>query len=192
MKRIKLHKNGEEDYWKSFTDIMAGLLLIVILLMALLFLYLTQMTPDPDVGPGTASADTPTHPAHATYHYPSVPQHSTDYHDREEERNHGGGGSTTTTTMPQTIPTEGEGEEAKAAVFITVVDEETGNAIKEEGITFELYKDIKRRGGLKKLSTYYPEKIEYSNYETTENGTFFLPEKSPGAVPASFSGNMNS
>ena len=179
MKRIKLHKNGEEDYWKSFTDIMAGLLLIVILLMALLFLYLTQMTPDPDVGPGIASADTPTHPAHATYHYPSVPQHSTDYHDREEERNHGGGGSTTTTTMPQTIPTEGEGEEAKAAVFITVVDEETGNAIKEEGITFELYKDIKRRGGLKKLSTYYPEKIEYSNYETTENGTFFLPEKIP-------------
>ena len=32
-------------------------------------------------------------------------------------------------------------------------------------------------GGLQTLHTYYPEKIEYKQYKTTKNGTFYLPEK---------------
>ena len=32
-------------------------------------------------------------------------------------------------------------------------------------------------GALQILNTYYPEKISYREYETTEEGVFYLPEK---------------
>ena len=43
MKLRKKQKSGEEGYWKSFTDIMSGLLLIILLIMMLLLLYVTQI-----------------------------------------------------------------------------------------------------------------------------------------------------
>lgn len=45
---------------------------------------------------------------------------------------------------------------------------------------FELYRTDTTHlmnGSLQTLNTYYPEKINYREYETTEEGTFYLPEK---------------
>lgn len=175
MRKFRKNRNNEEEYWKSFTDIMAALLLIVMLIMALLFLYLIQMDEESGDSHGgygatydsvTEDDDDNNNPTYPTEHY--------------DERDSGGGGGggqgETTIPEPTEAPTEGD-DYGKAAVFVTVVDEETGNAIKKAGITFELYTDWDRRGGLKKLNTYYPEKIEYSKYQTTANGTFYLPEK---------------
>lgn len=177
MKKFKNKPHNEEEYWKSFTDIMAALLLVIILIMALLFLYLTQLDDNTNDGAGVNDASTdsrivPTYHAPTTSYYPSE-------HRVEDQHGGGGGGGTGETQAPTETPTEGGEDIAKAAVFVTVVDEETGNAIKEAGTTFELYTGEDRHGGLKKLCTYYPYKIEYSKYETTENGTFYLPEKIP-------------
>lgn len=104
--------------------------------------------------------------------------------DEEGGGNGGGGSGTGIGTDPEykyeyPLPTQSGRKWNKAAVFATVVDEETGRAIREEGITFELYEEqIKGDGGaLRFLNTYYPVKIEYRNYETTEEGVFYLPEK---------------
>ena len=175
MKKFRQHNHGEEEYWKSFTDIMAALLLMIVLIMALLFIFLTQMQNNDNNGnTNRASIDSKV----PTIHYrpdPTMPTLPTFPTERRQEG--GGEGETRVTEPPTEPPTEGGEDIAKAAVYVTVVDEETGNAIKKSGITFELYTDIDRRGGLKKLNTYYPEKIEYSKYETTDSGTFFLPEK---------------
>ena len=60
-----------------------------------------------------------------------------------------------------------------------MIDGETGRAVRRAGIAFELYEEqIKGDGGAKRfLNTYYPEKIEYRSYATTEAGVFYLPEK---------------
>ena len=178
MKKFKTKHNDTEEYWKSFTDIMAALLLIIVLIMALLFIYLTQLQSNDNYdGNGnhhwaTVDSHTPTQS-----HYPTMPTNPTYPTERREDG--GGHGETRVTEPPTEPPTEGGEDIAKAAVYVTVVDEETGNAIKKAGITFELYTDKDRRSRMKKLNTYYPEKIEYSKYETTDNGTFFLPEKIP-------------
>lgn len=177
MKKFKQKNYGEEEYWKSFTDMMAGLLLLVILIMALLFLYLTQMSANSNGGAYTHSASPDSRPIPTLPHFPTMSPFPTFPTERRET----GGGSQgeTRVTEPPTQPTEGGEDISKAAVYVTVVDEETGNAIKKDGITFELYTGQNRNGGLKRLNTYYPEKIEYSKYETTDNGTFYLPEKLP-------------
>lgn len=73
---------------------------------------------------------------------------------------------------------EGEGhnpdEGLKSAVYVMMVDAETDRTIKEANVLFELYEED---GALQILNTYYPERITFRNYETTEAGTFFFPEK---------------
>ena len=75
----------------------------------------------------------------------------------------------------------GYGEDGiKTAVFVEVVDDETERRIPEAGVTFELYRTDTthlQNGSLQTLNTYYPEKINYRDYETTEEGVFYLPEK---------------
>ena len=68
----------------------------------------------------------------------------------------------------------------KAAVFAELIDEETERRIQEAGVRFELYRTDTAHlinGSLQTLNTYYPEKISYREYETTGEGTFYLPEK---------------
>lgn len=43
MKLRRKRSSGDEGYWKSFTDIMAGLLMVILLVLMLLLLYMTQM-----------------------------------------------------------------------------------------------------------------------------------------------------
>ncbi len=73
---------------------------------------------------------------------------------------------------------EGPGEEPdmglKSAVFVMIVDAESDRTIKIPHVEFELYGN---NHALQVLNTYYPERITYRVYETTEAGTFYFPEK---------------
>lgn len=73
---------------------------------------------------------------------------------------------------------EGPGEEPdvgmKSAVYVMLVDAETDRTIKQANVEFELYG---LDNALQILNTYYPERVTYRRYETTEDGTFYFPEK---------------
>ena len=176
MKSSKKHTGNEENFWLSATDMMAGILTVVLLLLMLFVLYLNQskdevFTPldaTQNMGDETRRPETPAPTGNGEY-------------TTETYSNGGGEGASETPTqeIPTTPPIQSAGEEGtdKAAVFVTVVDADTGNTIKKSGIEFELYVDKNGIGGLQTLHTYYPTKIEYKDYETTEQGTFYLPEK---------------
>ncbi|MBR1584274.1 MAG: hypothetical protein IJ662_01885 [Clostridia bacterium] len=73
---------------------------------------------------------------------------------------------------------EGPGDQPdaglKSAVFVMLVDAETDRTIKEANVEFELYEE---NGALQILNTYYPERITFRSYVTTESGAFYFPEK---------------
>ncbi len=73
---------------------------------------------------------------------------------------------------------EGPGDEPdmgkKSAVYVMLIDAETERTIKEANVEFELYG---LGNALQILNTYYPERITYRMFETTEDGTFYFPEK---------------
>lgn len=167
-----------ESYWKSFTDIMAGLLLVILLVLMLLLLLLTQMHEEE-------------HEYDYQFETTYVGEDDADYDDRyqhlydnqyddPDEGAGGGGGGGGGIDDPGTKENDGiyvDVGHDKTAVFVTVIDEETGNVIKKDGILFELYASRNAAGGLMTLHTYYPTIVEYKQYQTTADGTFFLPEK---------------
>ena len=178
MKLRKKNNTSEESYWQSFTDIMAGLLLVILLVLMLLLLLLSQMK-DQEHSSDEQYATTYTYNDADDYYNDN---HSYDHeHDFDNEYSEaGGGGGGEGEDDPGTNDNEGiyvDIGHDKTAVFVTVVDKETGNVIKKDGILFELYADSFTKGGLLALHTYYPKKIEYRQYETTKDGTFYLPEK---------------
>lgn len=199
----KKRDHSEIDYWQSNTDLMSALVLVLLLIIMLLILYLMQIPennkPDPDLGDSYNVDNELGDDAGTSYPHPDGDgEHSGggggaegddegEEEEGEEEDEDGGGSGGSGTgigTDPQynyeyPLPTHNGEDWNKAAVFATVVDEETGRAIREEGLTFELYEEqIRGRGGvLRFLNTYYPVKTEYRNYETTEEGVFYLPEK---------------
>ena len=171
----KRKKTDEESYWQSSTDMMVGLLLVVILIMALLLLLLARRN-------NHQYSYDETVPYSVTQQWSGIFETTThhDDHEYDEETTtreyvEGGGGGD---GEPQTsTPTEPYDDIGKTAVLVAVVDEESGNVIKQSGIQFELYADQDEITGLQALYTYYPKKIEYKQYETTDAGTFYLPEK---------------
>ena len=176
---MKLRKKSNvenESYWKSFTDIMAGLLLVILLVLMLLLLLLTQMNDEEHKEDYQYETYYEQHLADDYDRY----QHEHDYQNQNVSNDSGGGGGGGGgVDDPGTNDNEGVYVDVghdKTAVFVTVIDEETKNVIKKEGILFELYAS-RNSGGLMALHTYYPDKVEYKQYQTTEAGTFFLPEK---------------
>lgn len=205
MRRRKRDHN-EIDYWQSNTDLMSALVLVLMLIIMLLILYLMQIPeydqPESEKGDGYKVDNELGDDDGVSYHHPDGTSENngggggqgegdeTEEDEGEEESegggNGGGGGGSGTGIgndpeyqYEYPLPTHNGEDWNKAAVFATVVDEETGRAIREEGITFELYEEqLKGDGGaLRFLNTYYPVKTEYRNYETTEEGVFYLPEK---------------
>ena len=177
MKIRKKAKSGEESYWKSFTDIMSGLLLVILLVMMLLLLYMTQMNKNQ-------------HEHDEDYKYDQPYEDDDDLHDKQDHladdlydrppTDGGGGGGEGGADDPGTSDTDGVDYDVghdKSAVFVTIVDEETGKAIKKQGVLFELFRGSRASGNLQTLYTYYPTKVGYKQFETTPEGTFFLPEK---------------
>ncbi len=201
-KRKKDHE--EINYWQSNTDMMSALVLVLLLIIMLLILYLMKMPendqPDSETGDsynvdnelgdevekGGYFADGEGSHKGGSNGSDDQGDDEGEEEDGDDEGNGGGGGGSGTGigTDPQynyeyPLPTHNGEDWNKAAVYATVVDQETGRAIREEGITFELYEKqgAADGGALRFLNTYYPEKIEYRNYETTEEGVFYLPEK---------------
>lgn len=201
--RRKRRDHNEIDYWQSNTDLMSALVLVLLLIIMLLILYLMQIPendkPDLEKGDsynvdnelGDDEGNSYYHPDGESYENGGGGGGDTGEEEGEEEEgdeeddgNGSGGSGTGVGTDPQykyeyPLPTHNGRTWNKAAVFATVVDEETGRAIREAGLTFELYEEqIEGDGGaLRFLNTYYPVKTEYRDYETTEEGVFYLPEK---------------
>ena len=183
MKKNKKKRNlGEIDYWQPTSDLLISLLLILLLVIAMLGLYVLQI-PDMIIGdpwPGDSEEE----------HL----EEGNSYETGEEEEDDGGMGeayaspSPTPTVTPTPTPTpivqsgagDGEGDDdepeegVKSAVYVMLVDADTGRTVKEAGVVFELYSV---EHGLQILNTYYPERISFREFKTTEAGTFFLPEK---------------
>ncbi len=185
MRKRKRQGQGEIDYWQPTSDLLISLLLVLLLVIVLLGLYLLY-NPEVLVGdpwPGDAAGETMEESV-------SDAEGSGDGEGDEEDDydgyGYGGGAETSPTPSPSPSPTPtplpnggaGDGDEPdegiKSAVFVMLVDAETGRTVKEAGVEFELYSDD---NGLQVLNTYYPEKTTYRKYETTEDGTFYLPEK---------------
>ncbi len=200
MKRNK-KDHSEINYWQSNTDMMTGLVLVLVLIILLLILYLMQIPEDtlPDAEEGNSyTVDNQlgnTIDDHAHDLGGDSDDGDDDWDgaggggDGEEEYEEeedivsggggGGGGDDYGGDYEYPYPPTSGDEWGKAAVYATVVDEETGRAIRQAGITFELYEEEggDDGGSLRFLNTYYPEKTEYRNYATTEEGVFYLPEK---------------
>lgn len=201
--RRKKRGHNEIDYWQSNTDLMSALVLVLLLIIMLLILYLMQIPEndqsDPQRGDSYNVDNEAGDNSGVSYYHPEGEgddegsggggqgegeEDEEDEGESEGDGNGGGGSGTGIGTDPEynyeyPLPTQSGEDWNKAAVFATVVDQETGRAIRVQGLTFELYEEqIKGDGGaLRFLNTYYPVKTEYRNYETTEEGVFYLPEK---------------
>lgn len=183
---MKKRRNyNEVDYWDTLADAMLALFLCILLIVLLFILYFTQLHP------GNDHID--------DYEGDSWEQYTSEGDDHEHEEEHlyddpyegseqdviivsgggggrGGGGETRGEgRTPIEVPrSEGGDSGEKSAVLVEVVDGETLLPIAREGIRFELY-DEKNR--LQILNDYYPTRVEHSNFETTKEGYFYLPEK---------------
>lgn len=192
MKKCK-RKYDEVNYWQSMADVMVALLLFILLILLLLIMYLVQM-PDDDLGntyeqQAQASEGKSNQESSKNGDKPKeLDQEGEKDKDNEKKGSDidEGGGQTGGSGQggeegngndkyedPDPGAGNGEGDD-KAAVYVKVVDEETGITIKKKGIEFELYGS---GSTLQVLSTYYPKKIEYKKYQTDETGVFYLPEK---------------
>lgn len=195
MRKQKRKRNHSEiNFWQSNTDLMTAICLVLMLIIMLLVLYLSQLpefgdedkpgdsyawdnvlgdtieteSEDKDDGDGDGDGDEETE--------------ETEEHDDDDGG--GGGGEGTVGDDPDLhyeypFPTQSGDDWSKSAVFATVIDAETGRAIQEPGLTFEFYEEQQKGdgGALRSLNTYYPVKVEYRTFETTEKGVFYLPEK---------------
>lgn len=99
--------------------------------------------------------------------------------DQVEEQNAEAAEKRTMTTQAvtgenQEIEIGGVDDKRKSAVLAQIVDAETGKGIPLEGAVFELYKDD---GTRQILNAYYPDKVSYREFVTTDKGNFYLPEK---------------
>lgn len=158
------------NFWQPATDMMSGLVFVLILVIALLCLYIL-------------------HDYTGYEEYPASSYYEDDWDGWDDDWGGGwggwGGGDGDGDYDEEYIPTAGGGgmypdEGVKSAVYVELVDDETDRPIPEAGIRFELYRTDNttlQEGTLQQLNTYYPEKITYREYATREDGTFYLPEK---------------
>lgn len=190
MKRKSKRQYDEVSYWESFSDILVGLLLCVLLVAVLLILYLIRI-------PDNEYIDEHYGITYTKYDDPQEGfgnQWDNDAdgwnHEYEEYNNggnggyggYGGGGDGDDDGEYENPgeyddPDPGAGEGLgldKAAIYVQVVDGETERTIKQKGMEYELYSAADT---LQTLSVYYPQKIDYTRYETTADGVFYLPEK---------------
>ena len=182
MRKRKKRNISEESYWKTSTDIMAGVLLVILLILMLLLLYLTQIRQADNDNRYNQDNNAAVNDNYYDVQPTTYDDHSYDaIYTVPPRENRSGGNSGGEDDPGEDVPEEVHPDEGhdKCAVLVTVVDEETGNVIKKDGTLFELYAEKNAVGGLQKLHTYYPLKVEYKQYQTTKDGTFYLPEKVP-------------
>lgn len=175
-----MKKRGNEhpvDYWDSLADAMLALFLCVLLIVLLLLLYFVRDDRENEqVDNQLGFADSWDVPRETDdgHHYDDPKPGDTMEVPEQQSSGGQGGGETprpTDTPRPTARPTD-QGE--KSAVLVEVVDGETRKLIAREDIEFELYDE---HGRVQTLHDYYPQRVEQTIFETTEFGTFYLPEK---------------
>ena len=188
----KKKENDEVSYWQTIADILSGLLLLILLISLLLVFYILRIPEetetDPD--PGDYTYETDSRPGDHDDEKPGDDYNDGGHGIPWEYRivtNGGGGyaggggggdpgnGKTGEGDYEHQEPGWGdyEGTE-KSAVYVRLLDAETGKVIRENDIVFTLSWPS---GKTEMLTVYYPEKITYKEYATTEQGTFYLPDK---------------
>ncbi|MCI5529985.1 MAG: hypothetical protein MR406_07615 [Blautia sp.] len=185
MKKNK-RRYDEVNYWESMADSLVGLLLCILLITFLLILYLVRIPDeeyvDLEQGDSYEQYDDAEDGGGNHSYGVSYDEEGDEWEDEQDyEENNGGGGNggddADQYQFEDPDPGVGEGDGTdRAAVFVQVVDAETGRTVKKSGLEFELYG---ANSSLQVLSTYYPKKIDYKKYETDETGVFYLPEKLP-------------
>ena len=187
-------KRGFDDglnSWQPATDMFSGLVLILLLIILLLSLYLAHITEDNEIDPdpGSSVSVNSYDGIGAVISRPETtggnqndggdddggegdePEGSSEADLSGGTTDHDGGG---TGNGSGTGTGVGPSRGMKSAVYVVMVDAETDRTIKEEGVQFELYG---ADNSLQVLNVYYPDKVSFRSYETTEAGTFYLPEK---------------
>ena len=171
-------EGSSDEVWKPFSDLWSIIVFTLILILMLFLLYarfedIVEEHPQ-YIGEARVEED-------GKHGYDNREDHgdADDYEGRKGGHDYdypvpvisGGGGG-------EEGDSEGTGgweeQGVKSAVYVAVIDGETERIIKEEGVTFELYSDD---NALQVLNTYYPERVSYSDFQTTEAGVFYLPEK---------------
>lgn len=202
MKRKSKQKEEELNYWQPASDMFSALMLILMLVILLLCLYLVRIPDHDQIDPwyggdaGGGGYPTPTmvilyadddggggggndlggySPVPTYWVTPTITPTMTPTPTPDDPGSGGGSGGG---TGGGGGAGEGPGDEPdlglKSAVYVMLVDAETDRTIKEANVQFELYGD---KHALQILNTYYPERLSYRFYETTEAGTYFFPEK---------------
>lgn len=186
----KKQKYEEVNYWETMADSLIALLLCILLIALLLILYLVRM-PEEKLDDELGNTTEQLVASSEGFSESAVDNDPSNGIDNNPNNSYGGGGGyggggyggggnyggdgdgtgQEQGQYPQPGTAEGRG---KAAVYVEIVDGETGRTIKQENVEFELYD---RNNQLQVLSTYYPEKIDFKKYSTDEAGTFYLPEK---------------
>lgn len=158
-RRKKLDQRGI-SFWESTSDLLAALLFMLLLIIMLLFLYLKMIPEDDEIDPDPGDT------------YEEQQEDSSEDNNSSGGGNDSGGGSDE--EEYDIDDTEHREDEMKAAVYVKVVDSETGKEIPQSGIRFRLYTG---KNNLKVLHDYYPKKVAVKELETTDEGVFYLPEK---------------
>ena len=180
MKKRRNEPENEYNFWQPATDMMSALVFVLVLIIALLGLYLLSDYT------GYEEATSSSEEAASSEEASSSEVNDDDgrgswYHDDQYGTGDGNGDGRYDQQVIQTGGGGGYGEDGiKTAVFVELIDDETERRIQEQGVRFELYRTDTthlQNGTLQTLNTYYPEKINYREYETTEEGVFYLPEK---------------
>ncbi len=177
--RRKLRYSESVTYWKSMVDVITVLMMVILLI--LMFFVLNFLTNNKDKDYDEDDYDGYDHGGYNSTEYtltptPTVTSTPTPTPYVEDDNGGGGGESTTTEVTTETTVDEEYGFEGhdRAAVYVIIVDEETNQPIEVPFIRYELYS---ASGNKQTLSTHYPELVSYTEFETTEGGWFYLPEK---------------
>ena len=188
MKTKRKRPSEELNFWQPATDMFSALVLILLLIILLLSLYLVNI--DDIDQPDSASYSSASNSNDGIGAVISRPDGG---HQDADGDDGGGAGSTPDGSSIADLPGgpddnvaggggggsgtgtgDGPDKGIKSAVFVVMVDAETDRTIKEAGVQFELYG---ADNSLQILNVYYPEKVSFRKYETTEAGTFYFPEK---------------
>lgn len=189
MKTKRKRPNEELNFWQPATDMFSALVLILLLIILLLSLYLVNIDDDDQIDPNPGSSVS----SNSYDGVGAVISRPDGGHQDADGDDGGGAGSTPDGSSIADLPGgpddnvaggggggsgtgtgDGPDKGIKSAVFVVMVDAETDRTIKEAGVQFELYG---ADNSLQILNVYYPEKVSFRKYETTEAGTFYFPEK---------------
>lgn len=179
MKR-KIRDAGVVTYWKSMVDVITALMMVILLVLmffVLSFLINREKEYDYTDYDGYHGGDYAHNENEGDYTLTPTPTPTpAETHLYDENGGGGGNGETSVTTIETTHREDYPGLDGtdRAAIYAVLIDEETGRVIETPEVIFQLYSSTDAR---QSLSTHYPELITYTEFETTDEGDFYLPEK---------------